>query len=126
MVFTYAVNQKGGDPFHTFLSANGLGGYCSLSGSGGVDRCDQGLLISAARAPDLRIGLIHRLRETLTQGGCSCFLSGQRLENGREEGIFERFSYDGIASWQGRWQGISVTRRCTMAYGEKHKFGIFF
>ena len=97
----------------TFLSTNGLGGYSSLAARGGVTRCDQGLLVSARRAPDLRITLVHRLRETLWQEGRAHVLSTQRFGDGspEETGIWEQFSWDGTACWKGRAGRVRITRR---------------
>ena len=38
-----------------FLLTNGLGGYASLTAAYSVNRCDQGLLISAVKAPNERL-----------------------------------------------------------------------
>ena len=38
-----------------FLLTNGLGGYASLTAAYSVNRCDQGLLISAVKAPNERV-----------------------------------------------------------------------
>lgn len=105
---------------HTFLSTNGRGGYCSVSGSGSVTRCDQGILVSAVRAPDLRVVLAHRLRETLTVQGSTHFLSAQRFagETPDEIGVYHTFEFDRIATWRGEVDGVSVTRQCAMEYGE--------
>ena len=49
-----------------FLLTNGLGGYASLTAAYSANRCDQGVLIAAQKAPGERVTLVHRLRETLT------------------------------------------------------------
>lgn len=121
MRFCYTQQAGAGDlEGHTFLSANGLGGYCSVSGSGGVTRCDQGILVSAVRAPNLRVVLVHRLQEILTVQGTSRFLSAQSFagETPAEAGAYHTFIYDGIAKWQGDADNVSVTRQCAMAYGQ--------
>ena len=121
MRFSY-TEQAGSRPLeaHTFLSANGLGGYCSVSGSGSVTRCDQGILVSAVRSPNLRVVLVHRLRERLTQGENTRFLSSQSFAGGSpaEAGAYHTFTYDRTAVWQADVQSITVTRQCAMAYGE--------
>ena len=119
MKFEYAL-EKGNREKTCFLSTNGLGGYCSLNAEGGVSRCDQGLLISAQRAPDLRITLVHRLREILSAGESSCFLSSQRFSGGQEpeKGTFSRFCWDSLADWQGETWGIQFRRTCSMVWEE--------
>ena len=46
-----------------FLLTNGLGGYASLTAAYSANRCDQGLLIAAAKAPNQRITLEHGMPE---------------------------------------------------------------
>ena len=52
-----------------FLLTNGLGGYASVTSGYGVNRCDMCLLVAAEKAPNVRITLVHRMRERLTLGG---------------------------------------------------------
>ena len=59
-----------------WLLANGLGGYASTSAAFSVTRNDQGLLI-AAKTPNQRFNLVHRLSEKLSSDGESVFLSSQ-------------------------------------------------
>ena len=53
---------------HSFLLTNGLGGYVSASAAFSVPRSDQGILIAAVRAPNARVTMVHRLRESLRIG----------------------------------------------------------
>ncbi len=71
-----------------FLLTNGLGGYASLTAAYSANRCDQGLLISAVRAPNERVTLVHRMSERLTVEGQEHFLSTQEFTAGTapEEG----------------------------------------
>ena len=98
--------------FHTFLSCNGLGGYCSLGSDGAVTRCDQGVLVSAERSPNLRIGLVHRLRDRIS----GAFLSTQSFADGSEPevGRLTEFRFGTHALWRGRIGAVSVTRECGM------------
>ena len=57
-----------------FLLTNGLGGYASLTSAYSANRCDQGLLISAVKAPNERVTLVHRMSERLKTEGGECFL----------------------------------------------------
>ena len=67
-----------------FLLTNGLGGYASVTGGYGVNRCDMGLLVAAAKAPNVRITLVHRMRECLTLGGKAYWLSTQEFADDTE------------------------------------------
>ena len=97
-----------------FLLTNGLGGYGSLTAAYGVNRCDQGLLVAAVKAPNERITMVHRVRETLAVGQRRCFLSTQSFAGSRkaEEGYrhLTRFAYDGTPVWQYQVGGICVER----------------
>lgn len=52
-----------------FLLSNGLGGYASLTAAYSANRCDQGLLIAAVRAPNERLTMVHRMSEKLSLDG---------------------------------------------------------
>ena len=65
-----------------FLLTNGLGGYASLTAAYSANRCDQGVLIAAQKAPGERVTLVHRLRETLTVDGKPYWLSTQQFADG--------------------------------------------
>ena len=62
---------------NTFLLTNGLGGYASVASVFSVPRCDQGILVSAKKAPNVRINLVHRISERLYCGQQAYFLSSQ-------------------------------------------------
>ena len=51
---------------NNFLLTNALGGYASVTAGYGVPRCDQGLLVAAVKAPNVRINMVHRLQENTT------------------------------------------------------------
>ena len=96
---------------HTFLTTNGLGGYCTVFADGSVRRCDQGVLVSAEKVPNLRITLVHRLRERLEVGGRSRFLSSQGFSDGSAEaGCWETFTYDRIPQWETNIEGVRILR----------------
>ena len=106
----------------SFLLWNGLGGYCSLSGSFSAKRADHGVLVAALRAPNERITLVHRLRESLHAQDDELVLSNQEFADGAlsEDGNFwlEHAALDGIPVWRYRAGAVSVERTCAMAYGE--------
>ena len=107
---------------NTFLLTNALGGYASVTGGYGVPRCDQGLLVAAVKAPNVRINMVHRMKETLTVGDRELFLSTQQFADGNapEEGYrnLASFVYDGLPTWTYDVSGVRVTRRCVMEQGK--------
>lgn len=107
---------------NTFLLTNALGGYASVTGGFSAPRCDQGLLVAAVKAPNVRINMVHRLSETLTIGDKTMFLSTQAFADGTpaEEGYknIAGFVYDGLPTWTYDVWGVRVTRRCVMQQGK--------
>ena len=104
-----------------FLLTNGLGGYASVMGGYGVPRCDQGLLVAAVKAPNVRINMVHRLQEILTLKDTDIFLSSQEFADGTapEEGYrnLSTFTFDGLPRWSYEVQGVRVERTGVMAQG---------
>lgn len=107
---------------HSFLLTNGLGGYASLTSACSVDRCDQGLLVAAVRAPNERIGMVHRLQETLRTDRWETSLSTQEFADRTlpEEGFrhLSRFSVEHTPCWVYQTGGVQVERRCAVAHGK--------
>ena len=105
---------------HSFLLTNGLGGYASVTAGYSVNRCDQGILIAAAKAPNERITLVHRIRETLTVKGRQYFLSTQEFSGKQpaEDGYrnLHTFSYNGTPVWQYQVDGITIRRSMAMLW----------
>ena len=105
-----------------FLLTNGLGGYASLTSAYSVNRCDQGLLISAVKAPNERVTLVHRMSERLNVEGKDCYLSTQEFADGTapEEGYrhLSFFLYDNVPHWRYHIGGVRVTRSMAMTYGQ--------
>ena len=105
-----------------FLLTNGLGGYSSVMAGFAVPRCDQGILVAAVKAPNVRINMVHRLRELLTVGGKTLPLSSQGFTDGTpdEEGFknLATFTYDGLPCWTYDVLGVRVERKLVMAQGK--------
>ncbi len=103
-----------------WLLANGLGGYASTSAAFSVTRNDQGLLI-AAKTPNQRFNLVHRLSEKLSSDGESVFLSSQTFGDGTppEDGWrrLSSFVWEDGPCWLYQADGVQVTRRCAMEHG---------
>ena len=101
-----------------FLLTNGLGGYASVMAGYGVPRCDQGILVAAVKAPNVRINMVHRLMETLTIGENKLFLSTQEFADGTPAEDGHRhiacFEYETLPCWTYDVQGVRVVRRCVM------------
>ncbi len=112
-----------------FLSTNGLGGYASATAAFSVTRCDHGILNAAIKAPNQRMTVVHRLRETLTANDSQIFLSTQEFADGRpaEEGYryLSRFSYEYEPEWCYDVLGVRMTRRCGMAW-EKNDTAVIY
>ena len=103
---------------HGFLLTNGLGGYASVMAGYGVPRCDQGVLVAAVKAPNVRINMVHRLQEKLTIGERELFLSSQSFADGTpdEDGHkhLAGFSYETLPCWIYDVSGVRVVRRMVM------------
>ncbi len=106
----------------SFMLTNGLGGYTSVTAGYSVPRCDQGVLVAAVKAPNERITMVHRLKETLSIGDKEVTLSTQEFADGTtaEEGYknLATFTYEGIPCWTYDLQGIRMTRRMVMEQGK--------
>ena len=104
-----------------WLLANGLGGYASTSAAFSVTRNDQGLLI-AAKTPNQRFNLVHRLSEKLSSDGESVFLSSQTFGDGTppEDGWrrLSSFVWEDGPCWLYQVDSVQVTRRCAMEHGK--------
>ena len=104
-----------------FMLTNGLGGYVSVTSAYSVPRCDQGLLVAAVKAPNERITMVHRMRETLTVGGREVYLSTQEFadDTAPEDGYrhLSVFSYEYTPTWVYHVSGVQVTRRVAMDWG---------
>jgi len=104
------------------LLTNGLGGYASVTAAFSIPRCDQGILVAAVKAPNERISMVHRLRESLCVGGKKVYLSSQGFakKGGDEEGFryLSDFSLDVVPSWIYRLRGVMVKRTLCMDWGK--------
>ena len=104
------------------LLTNGLGGYASVTAAYGVNRADQGILVAAERAPNVRIALVHRTRDSIVTCGKRVYLSAQHLagkaqpENGYCH--MSGFSYEDVPVWRYQLDGIFVKRTLCVARDE--------
>ncbi len=105
-----------------FLLTNGLGGYASLTAAYSANRCDQGLLIAAVRAPNERLTMVHRMSEKLQLDGQEYWLSTQEFADGTptEDGFrnLSFFAYENVPHWRYHIGGVRVTRTMAMTYGQ--------
>ena len=106
----------------SFLLTNGLGGYASVTAAYSVPRCDQGLLVAAVKAPNERITLVHRMRETLRVGKKEIFLSSQGFpgRKAEEDGYRQMtgFVYEQVPVWTYQVDGVRVKRTLCVAREE--------
>ena len=107
---------------NTFLLNNGLGGYASVASVYSVPRCDQGILISAKKAPNVRINLVHRISEKLYCGDQEYFLSSQSFADGTpsEDGHrwLRKYAIDYTPVWEYDVDNVQVERHLCMEYGK--------
>ena len=107
---------------HSFLLTNGLGGYASVTAAYSVPRCDQGILVAAVKAPNERITMVHRMRETLRIGEKTVFLSSQGFvgRGAAEEGFrhLSGFAYEHVPVWNYQVDGVGVKRTVCIAPGK--------
>ena len=112
-----------------FLLTNGLGGYASVTGGFSVNRCDLGILVAAVKAPNERITMVHRLRESLTMDGEKFWLSTQEFADGtpEENGYIHQtgFSYEYTPCWTYEVSGLTLKRRCVMDF-EKNTTAVLY
>jgi predicted glycogen debranching enzyme len=105
-----------------WLLTNGLGGYMSTTAAASVNRCDQGVLVGAVKAPNHRMVLVHRLSEQVKLGERKEFLSSQFFGDGTppEEGYrhLNSFVWNDTPKWTYQVGGVQVQRQYGMEYGE--------
>ncbi len=106
-----------------FLLTNGLGGYSSLSIIGAAARGDHALLMSAKRAPNVRMHLVTNIFEKLIIDGKEHVLTSQRMKSGKDYTGFvylESFVYDDFDDaapvWTFQVDGVTVVKRIMMAH----------
>lgn len=106
-----------------YLLTNGLGGYSSLSVIGAAARGDQALLMSAKRAPNVRMHLVSNIFEQLVVDGQEHILTSQRMKSGKDYVGFhylEKFIYDDFDEvapvWIYRIEDVTVTKHLQMMH----------
>ena len=107
---------------NTCLLTNGLGGYASVTGIYSVPRCDQGILVAAEKAPNVRINLVHRISEKLFCGENAYYLSSQAFADGTpyEDGYrwLRKYAMDYTPLWEYEVDGVRVERHLCIKHGE--------
>ncbi|MDE7323799.1 MAG: amylo-alpha-1,6-glucosidase [Lachnospiraceae bacterium] len=108
-----------------FLLTNGLGGYSSLSIIGAAARGDHALLMSAKRAPNVRMHLVTNIFEKLIIDDREYILTSQRMKSGNNYTGYqylERFVYDDFddaaPAWTFKINGVKVVKKIVMAHDE--------
>lgn len=107
---------------HSVLLTNGLGGYLSVNGDGGISRADQGILVAAVQAPNVRLTLVHRMREVLHLGEREIVLSSQEFgdDTPAETGYrhLARLEYETLPVWTYTVLGVEIQRTLCTVYEE--------
>ena len=107
---------------NTFLLPNGLGGYASVTSVYSVPRCDQGILVAAVKAPNVRMNLVHRISEKLCFSDEEYYLSSQAFADTTpfEDGhrYLHQFTLDYTPMWSYEVAGVQVERQMCMEYGK--------
>jgi predicted glycogen debranching enzyme len=122
------TNIKDGEK-NCFLMTNGLGGYSSLTVTGGAARGDHAILMSAKKAPNVRFNLVANISEKIIIDEREYFLTSQSMKSGNNyEGFryLEGFIYDDLnedetkasATWFYSINGIKITKSLLMVHGE--------
>lgn len=108
-----------------YLLANGLGGYSSLSVIGAAARGDQALLMSAKKAPNVRMHLVTNVLEKLVIDGQEHILTSQRMKSGADyEGFryLKKFVYDDLdkdaPAWTFQAGNVTLTKHLLMVHDE--------
>ena len=105
-----------------FLMANGLGGFSSFTAIGSCARSEHGVLMACEHAPNRRVQMIQRLKETLTVGGEAASLSSQDFEDRdlREDGrIYQAgFTFRDYPQWTWLVRGVEVVKTLALVPGE--------
>lgn len=101
-----------------YLLTNGLGGFSSLTMTGGASRNDHALLMACTKAPNCRYNLVHRLKEELlTETGENKTLSTQEFkEREPEQGYLylTSFTYEDTPVWRFLIDGVEVRKEIGM------------
>lgn len=106
---------------NAILLTNGLGGFAGVTSACSANRCDQGILVAAVRSPNVRIGMVHRVRETLEIDGKAYVFSTQKFagRTAPEEGYryLNGLRYDDVPVWTYQIEGIQVKRKLCTGWG---------
>ena len=105
-----------------FLMTNGLGGFCSLTAIGSCARSEHGVLMACEHAPNRRVQMIQRLKDTLAVGGETVPLSSQDFDGQglREDGRAHQagFTFRDYPQWTYLVRGVEIVKSLAMAPGE--------
>ena len=108
-----------------YLLTNGLGGYSSLTIIGAAARGDQALLMSAKRAPNVRMHLVTNMLEKLIVDEKEHILTSQRMKSGEDYKGYqylEKFVYDDFDEnapfWIFQVDGVTLRKNILMVHNE--------
>lgn len=104
-----------------YLTANGLGGFSSLTMTGAAARNDHAVLMASIKAPNCRYNILHRMAERVQIKEKDYVISSQEFSDGtREDGwkYLSAFSYEDTAVWRFHINGIEIEKELAMKHGE--------
>ncbi len=104
-----------------YLLTNGMGGFSSCTMAGSVSRNDHAFLMACVQAPNVRINMVHRLKEMLKIGEETIALSSQQFADGSEENglkALTSFTFEDYPQWMWQTGGVEIKKRIGMKRGE--------
>lgn len=111
----------------SYLLTNGLGGYSSLTSSGGLSRLDHGLFIAAKTAPNHRVHMVSNIIETITINEVEHNLSSQQFvseTNNYHNGMYlNSFNFKYTPKWNFKISGFEIIKEIVMV-NRKNTVGV--
>lgn len=104
-----------------YLTANGLGGFSSLTMTGAVSRNDHAVLMASVKAPNCRYNILHRIKEQVQIKEKDYVISSQEFSDKTKENgwrYLSAFVYEDIAVWRFHVNGMEIEKELAMKHGE--------
>ena len=105
-----------------YLLTNGLGGYSSLTVTGGNARNDHALLMASLQAPSMRYHMLTNIHGRVLENGREYDLASQRYAEGgkAQEGFryLHCFAYEYLPEWRYQAGNVFVTQTVVMKQKE--------
>lgn len=104
-----------------YLTANGLGGFSSLTMTGAVSRNDHAVLMASVKAPNCRYNILHRIKEQVQIKEKDYVISSQEFADKTKENgwrYLSAFVYEDTAVWRFHVNGMEIQKELAMKHGE--------